>query len=149
MDRRAFLASAGPLTVALSGCLAIGQNGGDYDVGMSDSRFLPAEYRVQPGTTVIWKNTSARAHTVTAYDASLPDGASYFASGDYGNEDAARKAWFESGGGAIYSGETYAHTFEIPGTYPYVCLPHESDGMDGVILVEASADSTAASGTGT
>ncbi|WP_136688635.1 plastocyanin/azurin family copper-binding protein [Halorhabdus amylolytica] len=141
MDRRAFLASAGALTVGLSGCLAFGKDE-DYDVGMSDSRFLPAEYRVPSGTTVVWKNTSARAHTVTAYDASLPDGADYFASGGYDDEDAARDAWFESGGGAIYSGETYAHTFEQPGTYPYVCLPHESDGMDGVIVVESRATVT-------
>lgn len=142
MDRRAFLASAGALAVGLSGCLTLGEDDGDYDIGMSDSRFLPEEYRVPPGTTVVWKNTSARSHTVTAYDASLPDGADYFASGGYADEDAAREAWFESGGGAIYSGGTYAHTFEQSGTYPYVCLPHEPDGMDGMIIVEESEGDT-------
>jgi len=135
MERRAFLASAGTLTVGLSGCLALGEGHGDYDIGMADSRYLPEEYQVPPGSTVVWRNTSARAHTVTAYDAGLPDGAEYFASGDYGNEDAAREAWQESGGGAIYSGETYTHTFDRSGTYPYVCIPHEGEGMDGVIVV--------------
>ncbi|MFB6201147.1 MAG: plastocyanin/azurin family copper-binding protein [Halorhabdus sp.] len=142
MDRRAFLSSSATLTAGLSGCLTLGGSAEEYDVGMSDSRFLPGEYHVSPGTTVVWKNTSARAHTVTAYDASLPDGAAYFASGDYDSEDAAREAWFESGGGAIYSGETYAHTFEQPGTYPYVCLPHEAEGMDGMIVVSEDEATT-------
>ncbi|WP_158855568.1 plastocyanin/azurin family copper-binding protein [Halorhabdus sp. CUG00001] len=136
MDRRAFLATGGALVAGLSGCLALGEDDGEYDIGMSDSRFLPTEYRVDLGTTVVWKNTSARAHTVTAYDATLPDGGAYFASGDYDSEQAAREGWFESGGGAIYAGETYTHTFEQLGTYPYVCLPHEADGMAGTIVVE-------------
>ncbi|WP_181685854.1 plastocyanin/azurin family copper-binding protein [Halorhabdus salina] len=140
MDRRAFLATGGALAIGLSGCLALGDDSGDYDIGMSDSRFLPKEYRVDPGTTVVWKNTSARAHTVTAYDASVPDGAAYFASGEYDNEEAAREDWFESGGGAIYSGGTYTHTFEEPGAYPYVCIPHEADGMAGTIVVSSESE---------
>ena len=33
-------------------------------------------------------------------------------------------------------GETYDHTFEVPGQYVYVCVPHISQGMMGTIRVE-------------
>jgi plastocyanin len=32
-------------------------------------------------------------------------------------------------------GETFEVTFEVPGTYRYVCLPHEDHGMRGTVVV--------------
>jgi hypothetical protein len=33
-------------------------------------------------------------------------------------------------------GQTFAHTFTVPGVYRYVCTLHETAGMKGVIIVK-------------
>lgn len=141
MNRRGFLAGVGSVTVA--GCLgASGEQGGEYDIGMSSSRFKPGEFTVAPGTTVVWKNTSSHSHTVTAYDESIPDDAAFFASGGFESTAQAREGWRSGLQGAIESGGTYEHTFSVPGTYNYFCIPHETGGMVGVIEVTADATPT-------
>jgi len=147
MDRRAFLATVGGSTVALAGCLSAGgQSNGDHDVGMSSSRFLPGEYAVAPGTTVVWKNTSSHSHTVTAYESGIPDEADFFASGDFASLDAARDGWTSGLKGAIETGDAYEHTFTVPGTYKYFCIPHEQNGMIGTIEVTEDATRTPSGG---
>jgi plastocyanin len=32
-------------------------------------------------------------------------------------------------------GETFEHTFTVPGTYVYVCVPHAGQGMIGRVIV--------------
>ncbi|WP_330632461.1 plastocyanin/azurin family copper-binding protein [Halocatena halophila] len=140
MDRRAFLSGATTVVaVGLTGCLSRSSLGAtDFDIGMDSDAFDPEEFTIETGDTVIWGNPSSRAHSVTAYEATLPDGAAYFASGGFDTERDARDSWREhtgSAGGKILSGETYEHTFEIPGTYPYFCIPHENV-MTGRIHVE-------------
>jgi plastocyanin len=141
MDRRAFLAGSVTLAAtALAGCGAAGRSAsgpgsnGDYDVGMSNVDFLPTELTVDPGTTVVWKNTSSSQHTVTAYGAAIPDEADYFTSGGYPSQEVAEDAWIDGEGG-IVQGDTYEHTFEVPGTYEYYCIPHETAGMRGTVVV--------------
>jgi plastocyanin len=34
------------------------------------------------------------------------------------------------------SGHVYTHTFEVAGTYDYVCVPHRTSGMVGTVVVE-------------
>ena len=91
--------------------------------------FSPDTVRIRSGETVLWRNSSMLPHTVTA-DASkaaaaknvvLPVGAEPF---DSGNIDA---------------GGSYSYTFSVPGTYQYVCLPHELAGMIGVVVVEGGS----------
>jgi len=137
MDRRMFLAGvAGGASLGLAGCLAGGSSSpGDYDVGMSATRFEPNRIEVSVGETVVWRNTNSRAHTVTAYEAGIPDGADYFASGGYESEQAARDAFYGSFGGALDTRGEYEHTFEVPGQYDYFCVPHESGGMVGSVIV--------------
>jgi len=140
MHRRRFLRRVGAAggaaaTTALAGCSAVGGEPG-YDVGMMASAFRPAEVTVAVGDTVVWENTSARGHTVTAYENAIPDEAEYFASGGYDSEVAAREAWPEDFGGRLESGDRYSRTFSIPGRYEYVCLPHETGGMVGTVVVE-------------
>lgn len=139
MKRRAYLGSlAAAAVVGASGCLAGGSGGGggNYDVSMSSTRFEPARLEVSVEETVVWRNTNSRAHTVTAYESRIPDGAEYFASGGYGSEQEARDAFVDSFGGAIPSRGTYEHTFTVPGQYDYFCIPHERAGMVGSVVVE-------------
>lgn len=142
MNRREFLAMAGVTGIgSLAGCSAVLGTGGDFDVGMRAAAFDPHTYTVSVGDEVVWHNTSSRGHTVTAYDAGIPEGATYFASGGFESEDEAREAWKNwrtdpDKNGLITSGETYTHSFEIPGEYHYFCIPHEQGGMVGKIVVE-------------
>lgn len=148
MRRRTVLATIGSLSVGLAGCIGSGSSSGEFDIGMSTSRFRPDEFEVAPGTTVVWKNTSKSTHTVTAYERQLPDGADFFSSGDFESEKAAREGWLQNGSGGISQQETYEHTFEIPGRYPYVCIPHENTSMVGAILVTEDATRTPKDGVG-
>ena len=135
MKRRTFLATAvGVGAGALAGCVGSSLPTSDYDVGMSLHAFEPDTIEVTVGETVVWGNSGSRGHTVTAYDQAIPEEASYFASGGYESEDAAREAW-PSGDGNIAPGVTYSHTFEVPGTHAYFCIPHESRGMVGTVEV--------------
>ncbi|QLG62775.1 plastocyanin/azurin family copper-binding protein [Halorarum salinum] len=136
MRRRRFLATAGAAaTLAVSGCLGDALAEDDYDVGMTAEAFRPREFTTTVGEEVVWANTSSRAHSVTAYEDTLPEGADYFATGGFDSEAAARDAW-DGNDGAITSGETFSHAFEVAGEYSYLCIPHERAGMVGTVVVE-------------
>lgn len=131
MYRRQALQTLGSVTVgALAGCL--GGSGGPKQVRMVGLTFRPARVSVPVGGTVEWVNDSEVAHTVTAYEADLPPGATYFASGGFDTESAARR---DLEGGLIEADETYAHAFDTAGQHPYFCVPHEGSGMTGVVVV--------------
>ena len=95
--------------------------------------FTPRDMTVAAGDTVTWEIDGDEAHTVTAYEEDLPDGADYFASGGFSSEEEAKDNLAE---GLIQAGDTFEMTFEEPGTYRYYCIPHEADGMVGTIVVE-------------
>jgi plastocyanin len=136
MDRRTFLAGASAVGITgLAGCTALGSGEDDYDIGMTAVAYRPPSLTVEVGDTVVWKNTSARAHSVTAYEQGIPDEAAYFATGGFDSEQAARDAW-DGAAGAINSGDVYEHTFEVPGVYEYFCIPHETGGMVATVEVE-------------
>lgn len=95
-------------------------------VEMTNSlEFTPDTVVIRTGQSVHWKNTSLLVHTVTGdpaketkeISASLPDGAQPFDSGNLDPE------------------ETFQHTFTVPGTYGYFCIPHEA-AMRGVVIVK-------------
>lgn len=142
MDRRAFLRTAGPaLAVGIAGCSNSSATDAEteYDIGMSAAAFRPETLQVAPGTTVRWRNTNKQGHSVTAYEDGLPEGAAYFASGGFDSEQQAREAWGSSTGGTLFEGQTFEHTFEVSGEYPYFCIPHERAGMVGTIVVTDDA----------
>jgi plastocyanin len=95
-------------------------------VEMGDVAFMPDQVTVSVGDTVEWRNESGVTHTVTAdpdlaadpANVELPEGAEAFDSGE------------------VASGESFSYTFEQAGTYRYVCLPHERQGMLGTVVVE-------------
>jgi plastocyanin len=91
-----------------------------------DLTFDPDRVVVHTGDTVEWRNTSKLSHTVTA-DARraaeskavvLPPGAAPFDSG------------------TIAPGDSYRHTFTVPGTCKYICVPHAALGMVGQVIVQ-------------
>ena len=98
----------------------------------SGQRFRPNSVTVSVGETVVFVNDSGEAHTVTAYEDELPAGGTYFASGGFENEAAARSNPTD---GFILEGESFEVEFDTPGTYEYFCIPHEPT-MKGSIVVE-------------
>lgn len=118
-----------------------GDGGGAPTVDMTDDLIYdPESITVSVGDTVVWENVGSVGHSVTAYDDGVPDGATYFASGGFDSEQAARDAYSvgDPDSGDVLEGETYEHTFETAGTYEYFCIPHESAGMVGTVEVQES-----------
>ena len=87
--------------------------------------FGPREITIRVGDTIEWQNPSLFTHTVTLNaelartpeNVEIPGGAQPFHSSD------------------VSADGTFRFTFTIPGTYRYVCLPHERLGMVGVVIV--------------
>lgn len=152
MKRRPFLqllggglSVGGP--VGFAGCTS--NNGSSNDdepvdgtlVEMTEgNRFEPETVTVPVGETVVWRNVGAAPHSVTAYEDEIPGEATYFASGGFEDEGAARDG-YSQGEGRIPGGESYEHTFNVPGQYGYFCVPHESGGMTGTVVVEDRSES--------
>lgn len=103
------------------------------EVGMTESHaFDPKEITIDAGETVTWINDSSESHTVTAYEDSLPEGADYFDNGGAEGEEAARD---DVGENLMQPGDTFEVSFDQPGTYRYLCIPHEGHGMTGTVVV--------------
>lgn len=87
--------------------------------------FQPDSVTVRVRDVVTWHNAGVVQHSATADpteatldgSARLPDGAEPFNSG------------------LLAEGETYSHTFRVPGRYDYFCMPHEGAGMTGTVIV--------------
>jgi len=82
--------------------------------------FIPSTIEVAPGTTVTWVHDDATPHTITS--GSLTDG---------GPDD-----MFDSG--LVMAGESFEHTFDEVGEYPYFCIVHP--WMTGMVLVTEEDD---------
>jgi plastocyanin len=82
-------------------------------VNVIDFEFQPKNLQVDPGDTVTWTFTAA-GHTTTA------------------NRGQA-ETW-DSGPAANPAGTRFSHTFNTPGRYGYICIPHGSF-MTGVVQV--------------
>jgi plastocyanin len=83
--------------------------GGGDSVSVLDNNFEPADLSVSVGDTVTWTHDGAASHTVTADDGS-----------------------FDSGN--ISEGDTFEHTFDEAGEFPYLCEIHTTS-MTGTITV--------------
>lgn len=139
LSRRRLLA-VGAAIVGTGGCLGRREAGGSDASGDATVRvaapegFAPATVRVGAGETVEWVHEGQRPHTVTAYEDRLPPGADYFASADVRREVTARVLYPVAG--SLTEGDSYAHTFETPGTYHYFSVPVESDWGTARVVVE-------------
>jgi plastocyanin len=128
---RLVAAAAAAACVVLSACSSAREPGTVEMI--QGQRFDPANITIEAGETITWVNESDEGHTVTAYGNEIPEDATYFASGDAPNETEARDSLSE---GLLESGDTFEVTLDRPGTYEYYCIPHESSGMKGTIVVE-------------
>jgi len=88
--------------------------------------FEPKEITVTVGDRVQWRNVGQIAHTVTTTPSKVADPARV-------SVPRGAKPWDS---GLIGGDETFSRTFDEPGTYEYVCIPHEGAGMVGTVVVE-------------
>jgi len=132
VTRRTVLAVAPALALGFSGCTtssSTAKQNADVIAGPgSRLTFGPEQLTISAGETVLWYFDS-RGHNVCGVPAhhpvvSLPDGATPFRS--YPDDNTHR---------TVPRGETFSHTFDTPGTYTYVCIPHAPE-MKGRIEVE-------------
>jgi plastocyanin len=87
--------------------------------------FQPTRVTIKIGQSVEWENVGNEVHHATndsslaikAKEVTNPPGAEPFDSG------------------FLRPGETFTHTFTIPGEYRYACVVHEAKGMVGTIVV--------------
>jgi plastocyanin len=96
-------------------------------------QYVPAQIEVAVGATVTWVYTSSPpgspGHTVTFSDRDLNPACPPTLLLD----DCQRSP-----------GDRVSRTFSAPGTYPYYCKIHRSQGMTGVVIVTAASSSTTA-----
>ena len=78
-------------------------------VQIKGMNFHPDSITVTPGTTVVWTNDDAFGHTTTS-DTRLWDS------------------------GVLKPGQSFSHTFDKPGNYPYHCAVHSF--MTGAVTVK-------------
>jgi plastocyanin len=104
-----------PIPLALLAALVAAPSAGaaEVDVGVEDFSFLPREQAIAVGDTVVWRFMTD-GHTTTA------------------NRGQA-ESW-NSGPATTAAGGTFRHTFDRPGRFQYVCIPH-SGFMKGTIQV--------------
>lgn len=109
------------LAVALAGCSGDADTDicgeqdeqGRYVVCMTNSnRFVPSTLQVPVGATVVWINQGGTHNTEEV------DG-----------------LWASSVTSASQKEENHVQVFDEAGTYQYICLPHQSVGMKGTIIV--------------
>jgi plastocyanin/uncharacterized membrane protein len=91
-----------------------------------DFTFQPSRVVVHVGDTVEWQNTSGVPHTVTADARRAPEGKEVVLPPG--------AAPFDSG--KIAPGNSFRHTFTVPGTWKYICVPHATIGMAGEVIVK-------------
>jgi plastocyanin len=90
------------------------------EVGAGGLSFSPESFSVSAGDTVLWVWRGS-GHNVKP--SSTPEGS------DWAGTPGERTETYGEG-------YRYSHTFETPGRYEYLCVPHQSVGMTGSFRVE-------------
>jgi plastocyanin len=88
--------------------------------------FAPVTVTIKAGETVQWVNVGNEVHHATS------DPSMAIKSSEVGNPSGAEP--FDSG--FMKPGESFMHTFKVPGVYKYACAVHETKGMLGEIVVK-------------
>jgi plastocyanin len=123
-------ADATPAPIASPAASAAGPAADAVTVQMTDQlRFEPEDVAIAVGQTVTWVNASAIPHTATGDPAKNPVAQAH---PEYAQLPAAAEPWDS---GLLQPGQSFTHTFAVPGTYAYFCVPHVLSGMVGTITV--------------
>ena len=88
--------------------------------------FAPTSITIKAGDTVEWQNVGNEVHHATSDPSMAIKGS------EVGNPAGAES--FDSG--FLRPGESFSHTFKVPGVYKYACAIHETKGMIGQIVVQ-------------
>ena len=98
------------------------------EIKMTDTppKFIPMSVTIQKGDTVEWINNAQSLHSVTTNPAVAQDPKDVSAPKDAKPFDS----------GFMPPGAKWSYTFTVPGTYKYLCLPHEKDKMTGIVVVK-------------
>jgi plastocyanin len=100
-------------------------------VQMTDQlQFAPPVVTINVGERVSWVNASAMPHTTTGDPTKNPVAQAH---PEYAQLPAGAMPWDS---GLLQPGESFAHTFTVPGTYAYFCIPHVLSGMRAAITVQ-------------
>jgi plastocyanin len=91
-----------------------------------DRRFEPAQVTVNRGDAVQWVNTGRVPQTVTADPTRAQSTANVML-------PAGAQPWDS---GVLNAGQTFTQSFDTPGTYQYISLSGEQQGMVGQITVK-------------
>lgn len=112
--------------------VATGQ--GDYPQ-YGSLRFVPGTLTIHAGDTIVWTQRDPHeAHTVTILaPGQTPQQADQNLAKQVGGHVVNGLGFFNSG--LIWYGQSYALTFNKPGTYHYRCLLHDDFGMLGTVVV--------------
>ena len=87
-----------------------------------EPRFVPADIRIEPGDTVRWINTDLYLeHSVSS-----------------GSGSADPRSGLEFASSLLRLGEYFEHAFNGTGDFEYYSIPHEYEGMFGVVHVGSS-----------
>ena len=98
----------------------------ELKVGVEPDGFLfgpSAAVLIEPGTTIEWMWTGRGGNHNVVHDPEVVDEPTFDSRPTH------------EGGVAAAEGTTFEHTFEEAGIFEYVCTPHRSLGMKGVIVV--------------
>ncbi len=87
--------------------------------------FQPSTLSIKVGETVEWKNVGNSVHHASSDPSTAVNPA------EVSNPPGAKP--FDSG--FLQPGQSYTYTFTVPGTYKYICAPHETSGMLGEVVV--------------
>jgi len=98
------------------------------EIKMTDTppKFMPMSVTIQKGDTVEWINNAQSLHSVTTNPSVAQDPKDVSAPKDAKPFDS----------GFMPPGAKWSYTFTVPGTYKYLCLPHEKDKMTGIVVVK-------------
>ena len=119
------------LLLGLGGCTLTQAINKTYAVEMYDYYFDPPGLFLQPGDRVIWvlvEDVTTAGHSATTYhptqdkELRIPQNATVWNSGLLHLSD-----------------ETFEQRFDVPGVYDYFCIPHETDGMVGRLIVKEAS----------
>ncbi len=87
-----------------------------HNVDIKNFAFTPRDLTINAGDTVVWTQHDAIQHTTTS--------------------DAVPRLWDS---GLLSAGQTFSHTFDTVGTFPYHCTPHAGT-MKATITVQAAVN---------